>query len=363
MDIETYIRQRRENLGESTRAVRDFRVFDFAYVPDQPIMRDEAKLIVDAMLRYERTGVPTNLAVIGSRGSGKTMTMRYLEQLLGRTTDLRVSYCSIREHNTSFKAVAHILREPARGRSLGELYDRFREAMTGRTVVVLDEADLWSSKDRNRDLLYHLSRSDRAYMTILLSNAPRLLDQLDPSVRSSLQAEALFFRNYDAEQIRAILEDRARRGLDAWAKEDIAKIAALTTQQAGSDVRVAIKALYYSATRQSTVEEAFEKARRDIFVDVIAALGDKELLTLWAAASCQTGFAKTVYRGFRALCEQHHEVPISYAHWYTMLGQLQAMGAILLVAAKTGRCYTNRIDILFEHKILEATMGRRFGIR
>ena len=220
MDIETYLRERRDSLGESTRAVRDFRVFDFAYVPEKPIIRDEARTIIDALLRYEQTGVPTNLAVIGPRGSGKTMMMRYLERLLSRAGHLRVCYCSIREHNTSFKAVAHILGEPARGRSLGELYDRFREAMTERTVLVLDEADLWSAKDRNRDLLYHLRRSDRTYMTILLSNAPRLLDQLDPSVRSSLQAETLFFRNYDAEQIRAILTDRATRGLTEWTDED-----------------------------------------------------------------------------------------------------------------------------------------------
>jgi len=362
MDIETYLHERRETLGESTRAVRDFRVFDFSYVPEKPIMRDEAKTIIDALLRYERTGVPTNLAVIGPRGSGKTMMMRYLERLLSRTGRLRLCYCSIRENPTSFRAVAHILGESARGRSLGELYDRFREKMTERTVLILDEADLWSVKDRSRDLLYHVSRSDRAYMTILLSNAPRLLDELDPSVRSSLQAETLFFRNYDAGQIGDILRDRAQRGLDSWDEADVGQSAALTAQFGGSDVRVAIKTLFYVATKQGTVEQAFERARRDIFVDVLASLGDKELLTLWAASQCQTGFAKTVYRGFRTLCEQHHELPISYAHWYVMLGQLQAMGAVLLVAAKTGRCYTNRIDLLLDTRILEMITKRRFGI-
>ena len=73
MDIESYLTKRMASLDGETSLVRDFRVFDFAWVPDKPLVRDEARPIIDALLTYGRTGIPQNLVVLGSRGCGKPL--------------------------------------------------------------------------------------------------------------------------------------------------------------------------------------------------------------------------------------------------------------------------------------------------
>ena len=50
MDVQTYLRTRKEALRNHNSAVKNFSVFDFNYIPDQPLMRDEAKTIIDAIL-------------------------------------------------------------------------------------------------------------------------------------------------------------------------------------------------------------------------------------------------------------------------------------------------------------------------
>jgi hypothetical protein len=66
MDIAAYLRQQKEHLGIEAKAVKDFSVFDFDYVPDEPLIREEAKLLIDELLRFEITGIPSHYAVIGA---------------------------------------------------------------------------------------------------------------------------------------------------------------------------------------------------------------------------------------------------------------------------------------------------------
>ena len=201
IDVKSYLSARKEDLQRQAGVVKDFSVFDFSYIPAEPLMREEAKNIIDALLRYDHSGIPKNLAVFGSRGSGKTLMMRYLAHELRAETSLNLLYCNVRNHNTSFKVLAQLLRAQARGASLDELFLRFRQKYPKKTVVVLDEIDLMSPKDRHMEILYRLSRSRNNYMVILLSNSPRLMQVIDPSSRSTLQPEVTHFRNYDAGHI------------------------------------------------------------------------------------------------------------------------------------------------------------------
>jgi len=148
LDIDAYLRNQKERMGKETEQVADPSIFDFNYIPDQPLMRDECKPLVDAMLRFDLTGIPTHLAVIGSRGSGKTLTLKFLQRIVPQQTGLSVVYANCRHHNTSFKILAHLLNLEARGASLAELFDRFSASSQNRRIVVLDEIDLMSFKDR-----------------------------------------------------------------------------------------------------------------------------------------------------------------------------------------------------------------------
>lgn len=362
MHITDYLDQQAHLLDQTSQRIRNFRVFDFNFIPEQPLMRDEVRPIVNACLRYLKTGIANHMFVFGSRGCGKTLMIRYLQRILAAKHKATVLYVNCRQHNTSFKILAHLLGVRPRGCSLDELWSRFASRHPRQLILILDEVDLLSDKDRHKDLLYLLARSPNNYMTVMLSNHPRFLNKLDESIRSSLQPELVFFRNYDAAEIRKILEDRARFGLVGPDSAPIAQVAALTARTTNSDVRVAIKTLYYHAIEfEKPIEELFNRARRDLVKDVLADLNDRNLMILRAVVETTEPFVKAVYDRYRAISQQENEEPFSYVYFYGSLAYLQSIGLIALLSTKVGRAYTNRVEAVFDRELLAATWGARFG--
>jgi Cdc6-like AAA superfamily ATPase len=199
-------------------------------------------------------------------------------------------------------------------------------------------------------------------MVILLSNSPRLMQAIDPSARSTLQPAILHFRNYDADQLYRILRARAEQGLHAHCEEDLSKIAALTRRNTNSDVRVAIKCLFYKATEPSLdVDSAFEQASRDVVVDVVRDLNDKCLIILESVRRSTGRFVKDVYRCYKRLSDAAGETPFSYMHFYNNLSYLQSCGLIILVAARVARTYTNRIRLLADAEVVADAFKQRFA--
>ena len=362
MDIASYLNKKRNYLIKSSANVRDFAVFDYNYIPEEPVQREEVKEIIKHMIRFETTGIPTHMSIVGSRGSGKTVMLKYLQRIISQETELDVLYVNCRHHNTSFKVFAQLLNnDKVAGSSLGDLYKRFVLCYRKRTVLILDEIDLMSTKDKNREILYFLSRSEQPYMVIMLSNTPHILKQLDAATRSSLQPFRLYFKNYDADQIGQILIGRAIKGLKNYQKAHIFQISALTAQKTNSDARVAIKTLFY--TIMSTghdVEKCFEDARRDIVIDQVADLTDANLMILWAAATADSDLTKDIYERYCRFSERHQSKPFSYMYFYTNLGYLQSVGLLALVATKIDRVYTNRVIMTFDKSIIEQICKLRF---
>jgi cell division control protein 6 len=362
MNLAAYLRKASERAEQRSELVKDYTIFDFNYIPDEPLLREEAKRVIDAIVRFNVTGIPTHQAIIGSRGSGKTLTLKYLQRIIPAETSLRMVYANCRHHNTSFKLLAHLLGDRTAGSSLSDLYQRFLAANPQKTVVALDEIDLMSPKDRHREILYLLSRSERPFMVIMLSNSPHILKQLDAATRSSLQPELVHFRNYDAEQIQQILEQRACRGLVRWERAELAHIAGLTTSQTNADARVAIKTLYYVVSgADRDVPSSFEKARRDIVVDVVNDLTDPNLRILWAVATSESDLAKGIYQRYCRFSQTHQEKPYSYVHFYANLSYLQSVGLVGLVSTKVDRTYTNRILLTIDRAIVDSICRLRFA--
>ena len=361
MDIASFLRHEKERNAKIRSLVKDFSVFDFSYIPNEPIMRQESKYLIKELIRFEASGIPTHLAVIGAKGSGKTLTLKYLQGLLNAEGRLDVIYANCREHNTTFKIFAHLLGVQARGASLSELYGRFCQEHPGKTVVLLDEIDLMSAKDKNREILYLLSRSKNPYMVVMLSNNYRFLRDLDLSTKSTLQPVSVYFKNYDAALIHEILRQRAKQGLHRWEDGKLSQIAALTTRKINSDTRVDIKTLYYSVTKDAEdIESCFEKARKDIVFDMIHDLSDSNLMILQAIASSKSDFAKEVYQRYRRISSAHRDVPFSYVYFYSNLSCLQSMGLVALIATKVGRTYANRVMLTFVKQVLETVCRLKF---
>jgi cell division control protein 6 len=361
-DIDSYLREKQQTLAKNSFKIKDYHVFDFNYIPSKPFMREEAKPVIDALLRYQQTGIANNVLILGCRGSGKSVMAQYLMAALLEKGELQFAYANCRQHNTSFKILATLLGLEPRGYGLDELWQRFTGSFKSKTVLILDEIDLMSQKDRHKDILYLVSRSPNNYMTVLLSNNPKFLNQLDESTRSSLQSEIIHFRNYNAVELQEILMDRANIGLKSIPKGIINAIAAMTAKNTNSDVRVAIKTLYrWALEPQVHLNETFEKARRDILVDVIKDLNDKNLIMLKAIMEKNDGYAKDVYHTYCRISSQLKEEPFSYMHFYTNLSYLQSQGLILLSSAKINRTYTNRILLTFDPAALAIIWDMRFG--
>ena len=142
MDIESYLRQKQSNLEKSSQRITDYHVFDFNYIPDKPLMRNEVKPVIDALLRYQQSGIANNVLILGSKGSGKSLLAKYLMQLLDK--QLSFAYANCRQQNTSYKILAHLLDCIPRGCSLDELWNRFSLLYKKGVVVILDEIDLLS---------------------------------------------------------------------------------------------------------------------------------------------------------------------------------------------------------------------------
>jgi Cdc6-like AAA superfamily ATPase len=362
MDIEHYLSARQKRLDKSKGRIQDFEVFDFNYIPEKPLMREEVKPIIDALLRYQQTGIANNVLILGSRGSGKSVLAKYLMKALSQQGQLDFAYSNCRQHNTSFKILASLLGVRPRGCSLDELWQRFADSRQGKIVFVLDEVDLMSDKDKHKEILYLISRSQNNYMAVLLSNNPKFLNPLDESIKSTLQPEIVHFRSYNAPEIEEILTERAKTGLKFLPERIIKEIAAMTVKNTNSDVRVAIKTLYLWALEPGVpLKDHFEKARRDIMFDVIKDLNDKNLLILKAALSRQDSYVKDIYETYRRISAQFSEEPFSYVHFYSNLSYLQSLGLILLVSTKVRRTYTNRIQLTFDPGILATIWQMRFG--
>jgi len=362
MDATSYLNKKRSFLSEGSSHIKNFTVFDYNFIPVEPLLREEAKEVITNMLRFEMSGIPSHMAVIGSKGSGKTLIFKYLQKLMPEETDLDVLYANCRHHNTSFKIFAHLLGDKnVAGSSLVELYQRFIARYKKKTVVIMDEVNLMSRKDKNREILYFLSRSEQPYMVIMLSNTPHVLKQIDPATRSSLQPIPLYFKNYNAEQLSDILMDRAKKGLHKWDKGHISQISALTTQRTNSDARVAIKTLYYKVMNpEDTIETCFEDARKDIVIDQVNDLTDSNLVMLWAAAMSKSKLARDIYNRYCRFSRDHQVKPFSYMYFYTNLGYLQSVGLLALESAKVDRAYTNRVILTFDKSIAEQLCKLRF---
>jgi Cdc6-like AAA superfamily ATPase len=362
MDIEQYLSEKQKRLDKSKYQIRNFEVFDFNYIPAKPLMREEVKPIIDALLRYQQTGIANNVLILGSRGSGKSVLAKYLMKVLSQQDQLNFAYVNCRQHNTSFKILASLLGLRPRGCSLGELWQKFMDSRWGKIVFVLDEVDLMSDKDKHKDILYLISRSQNNYMAILLSNNPKFLTPLDESIKSTLQPEIIHFASYNAVEIERILAGRAKVGLKSLPKRIMREIAAMTVKNTNSDVRVAIKTLYLWALEpRVSLKQHFEKARRDIMFDVVKDLNDKNLLILRAALSRQNSFVKDIYEAYRKISTQFNEEPFSYVHFYSNLSYLQSLGLILLISTKVNRTYTNRIQLTFDPSILATVWQMRFS--
>ncbi len=169
---------------------------------------------------------------------------------------------------------------PERGFSYSNIRDRFFDTIDATDenhIIVLDEID---HLDGVNELLYDITRArsnehliDAHIVVIGISNNYRFRSQLSPKVQSSFQEDEIRFSTYNADELRGILEERAKLAFyhDTYDDSALALAAAVASKDTGS-ARQAIDLLRKGgeiAEREVTstpyiTESDIKKAREEV---------------------------------------------------------------------------------------------------
>ena len=249
---------------------------------------------------------------------------------------------------------------PMTGWPTDRVYSSFFEAIDYRervVVIMLDEIDKLVEKSGD-DTLYNLSRMnaelEHSRVSIIgISNDLKFTDFLDPRVKSSLGEEEIVFPPYDANQLRDILEHRARIAFvgDALTDDVIPLCAAFAAQEHG-DARRALDLLRTAgelAERDDTdnveedhVRQAQEKIEIDRVVEVVRTLPQQSKLVLFAiillekegAHSINTG---EVYNVYKNLCGELDADVLTQRRVTDLISELDMLGIVNAVVVSKGR--------------------------
>ncbi len=238
-----------------------------SFIPNELPHRDKeiervAELTACA-LNYQ---APSHFLCYGMTGTGKTATIRYVSQKLSQHCSEQKPwwiYINCNIVSTPYRILAHICNDIARKEIIpptGLPKDIiFKELVAlldnkiGHAIcfVVLDEIDVVAEKKEGNGLLYDLTRINEELANckiclIGISNRINFKDNLDERVKSSLGKECIVFNPYNANELRDILNERAKIAFqEGVINEDVIPLcAALATQSAeNGDARKALQLL------------------------------------------------------------------------------------------------------------------------
>jgi archaeal cell division control protein 6 len=200
------------------------------YVPDDlPYREAQIRQVAQILAPALHGSKPSNLLLYGKTGTGKTAVARLVvEKLYHQDPSKKMLTCYVNSRiaSTEYRTLAKIaealpLEEekkiPGTGLSIGTVLDRIFSAIKDKKIhliLILDEID-YLVNAYGDDVLYQFTRAgenvEPGFFTIVgISNDLKFKDELDPRVLSSLGEEELVFPPYTTEELRAILEARAK---------------------------------------------------------------------------------------------------------------------------------------------------------
>ncbi|MEB3817034.1 MAG: orc1/cdc6 family replication initiation protein [Desulfurococcales archaeon] len=347
------------------------------YVPEELPHRDAeiarlARILAPA-LRGER---PNNVFIFGLTGTGKTAVTRFvLRKLEAKAVEVNGNvksiYVNVRHRETPYRVLADIaesvgLRIPFTGLSTGEVYGRivrWLRKKSGIFIIVLDEIDFLVRRHGD-DILYKLTRinellENSKVSLIGITNSVKFVEGLDPRVKSSLGEEEIVFPPYNADQLRDILEGRAREAFRPGVLDDevIPLCAALAAREHG-DARRALDLLRVAgeiAERMGEyrvlpkhVHAARMEIERDRVVEVVRTLPlHAKLLIASILASSGGGRVRVttgeVYDYYRKLVSLLGVEEVTFRRVSGIIGELDMLGLISARVTSRGRYGKTRL--------------------
>ncbi|MEA5389343.1 DNA replication protein Orc4 [Haloarculaceae archaeon H-GB11] len=272
------------------------------HVPDAEriVGRDEeisklAKRLNGAVHGYS----PENVMIYGKTGTGKSLVSKHVCQRARNAAqdgvEIGTAYIDCAEDNTETQAVSSLAAKlndesttgisvPHTGLSTSKYYKllwKTLDAQFDSVIIILDEIDLMNDDS----VLMKLSRAEEAGKidcsvgVIAISNKIQYVDNVNERVKSSFQHKELFFKPYDANQLREIMFNREDAFQDGVLSDDVIPLSAAFAAQEHGDARKAIDILRhagevaYEAGAEQVMEEhvrqAQQHAEKDRFRELV----------------------------------------------------------------------------------------------
>jgi len=281
----------------------DKQLLQIGHIPDGDRIvgrESEIRSLADQLVDATDGNSPENVIVYGKPGTGKSLVSKYVTQLTGVKAqssghDVATAYIECNEDNTETQAVATIgqtlnregsgVSIPDTGLSTSRYYKRLWELLDAEydtVIVILDEVDLLDDDS----ILMELSRAEEAEKTtcnvgiIAISNKTKFVENLGQRTTSSLQETELFFPPYDAEQLQAILRNRADAFRDGVLEDGVIELCAALAAREHGDARKALDILRNAGkiayehdddrVTETHVRNAQDRAEVDRFREMIA---------------------------------------------------------------------------------------------
>jgi len=346
---------------KNSAIIKDVKKLSFDYVPAKLVHREEQMRRLEMLFRPMVTdGVPCSAFLIGSVGTGKTVTAkRFCEDLLkyyaGNSKLMDHIFINCRIRNTAHGVILQMIRNfdtgfPDRGFSADEMLRSLKRHVESRSrplVLVLDEVDVLL-KNSNSDLIYQLSRfteemqGGSSISMIMISQEP-VSEMLDSaSISSFKRANTIKFDKYTKNELKDIILARADEALMSGVVDlDVADLLADIGKVYG-DARLVIEMLEKAAAIAEEGENGrltaddVRSANAMIYSNVsenkLATLDSKRKVALLAIARAMKGdpyiSITRAEKTYAVVCEEYGQSPRKHTQFWTYVQDMEKINLL-----------------------------------
>ncbi len=312
--------------GASVFVNRDLVEPDTIIDEERIVGRDDQLESVVSFLKPTLQGNrPPNMLLYGPAGTGKSLiigavTQQIIELCQSKGERFGVVDINCQPINTLDQAVYELVQTvtqdigteigvPETGVSTKRKYRRLYELINEHydsVIFILDEIDLLVGRRENDEpayskLLYQLSRASNTneiegrVSVAALTNDPKFMEDIDGRAESSFNPRDVYFPDYDANQLRKILQNRRDAFRQDALKDDVIPLVAAFAAQSHGDARKAID-LFRGAgdladergdegVTEDHVRESQEEIDKDRSLKLVEGLTTQKKISLYATAA------------------------------------------------------------------------------
>ncbi len=286
---------------------------------------DQLEAVVSFLKPTLQGNRPPNMLLYGPAGTGKSLiigavTKQIIELCQSKGERFGVVDINCQPINTLDQAVYDLVQTvakdvdtdvgvPETGVSTKRKYRRLYELINEHydsVIFILDEIDLLVGRRENDEpayskLLYQLSRASNTneiegrVSVAALTNDPKFMEDIDGRAESSFNPRDVYFPDYDANQLREILENRRDAFRQDALKDDVIPLVAAFAAQSHGDARKAID-LFRGAgdladeredreVTEDHVRESQEEIDKDRSLKLVEGLTTQKKISLYATAA------------------------------------------------------------------------------